>query len=80
MAIKSDSNKYDMPTNKNLKLLLYHFNDYLVGSGKVKYKLRITSSNPRVMSSNSRVTTSNPQVKSSNTRVASSNPRVMSSN
>ena len=40
-----------------------------VNRGKVKRKLRVTSSNPRV-------TSSNPRVTSSNSRVTISNPRV----
>ena len=48
--------------------------------GKVKHKLRVTSSNPPVTSSNSRVTSSNLRFTSSNRRVTKSNSRVTSSN
>ena len=48
--------------------------------GKVKHKLRVTSSNLRVTSSNPWVVSSKPRVMSSNLRVMSWNSRVTSSN
>ena len=49
-------------------------------SGKVKHELRVTSSHPRVTSSNTPVKSSNPRVTSPSLRVMSSNLRVTSSN
>ena len=56
----------------------YYFYFHYVSNdrGKVKYELRVTSSNSQITSSNLRVTSSDPQVTSSSPRVTSLNPRV----
>ena len=56
----------------------YYFNFHYVSNdrGKVKYELRVTSSNSQITSSNLRVTSSDPRVTSSRPRVTSLNPRV----
>ena len=47
-----------------------------VKNGKIKYELRVTSSNPRVTSSNLRVTSFNSRVRTLKARVARLKARV----